>query len=165
MRGLKEIRHKIQEAYEELDDWIVKHIKNENENVNRMIEGIREVIETTDPLDPNMKVEKVQHEESEQDQIQFIETVVDKSFIQGKSRSKFSLQQAKEYLNIFKILSRDGFISKKRAKDILVTNIKLVPDLVPPKWKEHSLSHLENILEIVQIEGTDMINWRNFLTF
>lgn len=37
--------------YDQLDEWIVKHVKRENKSVNLIISKIKDVIETTDLLD------------------------------------------------------------------------------------------------------------------
>ena len=166
IRGLKDIRHKINEAYDLLDDWIVIHIKNENETANKTVEGIREIIETNDPIEPELKITKAELTDDNEDQIQFIETIgCDKSFIQGKSRSKFSLEQARDYLDIFKRHTRDDIVEARKAKNIIITNLKLIPDLIPPKWKEYPLTHIDQIVSCAQKEETDVVNWRNLITY
>lgn len=101
----------------------------------------------------------------DEDDVKFIETTVDKSFITGKSKNKFSLYQAKEYFDIFKRFSRDQFIPTEKAKNIVITNVKLNPGLIPKKWKEYPLSHIENIIVNLQQEDQSCINWKHFLTF
>lgn len=165
INGLKDIRLKINEVYDVLDEWIVIHVKNENEVVNECIKVIRDVIETNEALDTNLAITSRDIHAEGEDHIQFIETVVDKSFIHGKSRSKFSLDQAKDYLDIFRRFARDEYMETQRVKDILITNLKLNPELIPPKWKEYPLSHLENIVSSLELEDRPVVNWRHLLTF
>jgi len=165
IRGLKDIRHKINEAYDLLDDWIIEHVKNENDNANKVVDLVRDIIETTEPIDTEFKISRTDIDVEGKDQIQFIETIDDKSFISGKSTAKFSLNQAKDYLNIFKILCRDEFIDVTKAKSMLISQLKLAPDLVPPKWRDYPLSYMEGIVNSLQEEDQDVINWRKFITF
>lgn len=166
MNGLKDIRLKIKEAYDVLDDWVVVHVKNENEVVNDVIKQIRDVIETTDSLDPDLKFPILEIQEDDGHDIKFIETIGDKSFISGKDKYKFSLDQAIEYFSIFRRFARDDTISTEVAKEIFTTNVKLNPDMIPPKWKISSLSYLEMIVDSVQEdEDVPIVNWRQLLTY
>lgn len=163
IHGLKDIRHKINESYNVLDDWIVVHINNENSNVNQIISHVREVIESNEPLDLDLRVNQSEIEVENEDQIQFIETTIDKSFTQNISKTKFSLYQAQEYFEIFKKFARDQYIPISKVKDIIVTNLRLKPDLIPQKWTEYQLSYVDNLLERVAEE--DFVDWRHLLTF
>ena len=76
--------------------------------VNETVSKIREVTESIDPLEPDFKIIQVQDtKEGEEDDIQFIETIVDKSFIDGRAKIKFSLYQAQQYFDIFKRFAKD----------------------------------------------------------
>jgi hypothetical protein len=165
VNGLKDIRGRIGEAYDVLDEWVVASVKAENEAVNEWIQKIRQVIASNEPLELDLKVGSQELVTEGEDDVKFIETTVDKSFITGKSKSKFSLHQAKEYFDIFKRFARDQYILTDKVKKILITNVKLNPGLIPKKWKEYPLSHIENIVMNLEKEDQNVIDWRHFLTF
>ena len=164
VNGLKDIRLKINEVFDVLDDWIVIYVKNENQAVNECIQKIREVIDSNEPLNHDLQIPYIDIQTEADDGIQFIDTIADKSFIQGKTKSKFNLNQAREYIDIFKKFARNEYISSEMAKSIFITNIKLNPDLVPQKWKENSLNYLENLVGNLEEGEASMVNWRGLLT-
>ena len=163
VRELKDIRLKFNEVYSKLDDWIVVYTKNENENVNEVITSIRQTIESNKPLDIDMRI-STSDIQADEDGIKFIETVLDKSFIQTGGQTKFSLDQAQEYTSIFKKFARNEFIRSSKAVDILVTNLKLRPEMIPMKWKEYPLSHIHKMVTRLEDEDNGLISWRVFIT-
>ena len=99
-RELKNIRIKSNEEYNKLDDWIFEHTKNENMSVNEVISKIRENIDRDKSLDISMRISSSDIQADDEDVI-FIEAVLDKSFIQSGGQVKFSLDWAYDYTAIF----------------------------------------------------------------
>ena len=166
INGLKDIKIKINEMYNQLDDWIVAHVKQENLSVNETVSKIREVIESIDPLEPDFKIIQAQDtKEGEDDDVQFIETIVDKSFIDGRAKMKFSLYQAQQYSDIFKRFTKDENIEVSQAREIFVVNIKLNPDMIPEKWTKFPLTHIDELVNTHVDEETGLISWRQLLTY
>ena len=100
MTELKNIRLKYNEIYYKLDDWIFEHTKNENMSVNEVIRKIRENIDSDKSLDTSMRISSSDIQADEEN-VKFIEAVLDKSFIQSGGQVKFSLDWAYDYTAIF----------------------------------------------------------------
>ena len=141
VRELKDIRLKFNEVYSKFDDWIVVYTKDENEKVNEVISSIRQTIDGNKLLDIDMRI-STSDIQADEDGVEFIEAVLDKSFIQTGGQTKFSLDQAQEYISIFKKFARNELIRSSKADNILVTNLKLCPEMIPMKWKEYQLIYL-----------------------
>ena len=103
MRKLKNIRIKSNEEYNKLDDWIVDYAKNKNMNVNEVINKIWETIDGDKPLDTDMRISSSDIQADDED-VKFIETVLDKSFIQSGGQTKFSLIEHTIILQYFRNL-------------------------------------------------------------
>jgi hypothetical protein len=125
--------------------------------------SIRKTIEGNKPLDVDMRISSSDIQADEED-IKFIETSLEKSFIQTGGKTKFSLEQAQEYTSIFKKFARNEFIKSTKAVEILITNLKLRPEMIPMKWKEYPLSHIQKMVTKLEDEESGLISWRVLIT-
>ena len=139
MKELKNIRIKSSEVYSKLDDWIVDYTKNENMSVNEVISKIRETIDGDKPLDTDMRISSSDIQADDED-VKFIEAVLDKSFIQSEGQTKFSLDWAYNYTAIF-------------------------PEMIPLKWKEYPLIYIKNMITKLEVDESGNINWWVFITW
>ena len=108
------------------------YTKNENENVNEVISSIRQTIEGNKQLDIEMRI-STSDIQADEDGVKYIEAVLDKSFIQTGGQTKFNLNQAQEYISILIKFARNELIRSSKAVNILVTNLKLRPEMIPMK--------------------------------
>ena len=114
-RELKNIRIKSNEVYNKLDDWIVDYTKNENMNVNEVISKIRETIDGNKTLDTDIRISSSDIQDDDED-VKFIETVFDKSFIQSGGQTYFSFDWAYDYTTIFQKITRNEYIKSQYNK-------------------------------------------------